>query len=183
MKKGFIVVHNYATAFLNFFIDDISIDDFFAFRRLLEFLRDNKKALHFLEIPTFLAEEKEKALKKFLDDVHVSGHLDELFLLLIRHKRSALIRDVLAQVCFLYKKKKNILFFTITSAHQLHEDELEIIKIFLAHKTGKTVLYEYKQDKRLIAGIRCSSEALVWEYSIKKRLNDLRKKLNVQGLS
>ncbi|MFC1845688.1 ATP synthase F1 subunit delta [Candidatus Dependentiae bacterium] len=181
MKPETVVARNYATAFLNSYIDEISVDDFSAVRQVLTFWESNRGITSLLDMPGLSVDEKMDGVKQLLKKLSAPPSLGELIFLLIRHKRVFLIKDVLAQVCSLYKRKKDILFFTISSAHQLLDDELSSIKQFLERKTGKTILYECAIDKDLIAGIRCQSETLVWEHSVRKQLDDLRKQLILQG--
>ena len=181
MSNGMVVSRNYAVAFLNAFIDEISIDDFLAIRELVVFWQDNRKALYQLSMPGLAFDKKMDAIDELLKKLSAPSSLKELFALLIRQKRELLVPDVLENVCSLYMSRKNILFFQISSAHQLSDDQVESIQQFLARKTGKTVLYTCLIDKNLIAGIRCQGETLVWEHSVRKQLDDLRRQLILQG--
>jgi len=177
MKRDVAVARNYALAFLNTFFEDIPVEDFLKMREVLAFWKENKKVLHFLDLPGFETEKKIDALEKVLQQMSCPQPLKELIFLLVRHKRIYLIRDVLKKVCSLYMQRKNLVFFSVTSAHELLDDEVQSIQEFLERKTGKKVLYECVVDKNLIAGIRCQSETLVWEHSVKKQLDDLRRQL------
>ena len=174
------VARNYAIAFLNSFIDDISLDDFQAIRVVVRFLKDHKKMLSTLNIPGLSVEAKVRALHQVLESLSAPESLKRLMVVLVEHKRTALIPDVVAHIVSLYKRRKKIVFFTITSSHQLLDDELQSIQDFLAQKTGETILYDYAIDKGLVAGICCQSETLLWEHSVRKQLYDLRRQLIVQ---
>lgn len=174
------VARNYAIAFLNSFIDDISLDDFQAIRAFLRFLKEHKKMLSMLNVPGLSAETKVHALQKILEGLSAPESLTRLMVVLVEHKRTFLIRDVVAHIVSLYKRRKKIALFTITSSHRLLDDELQSIQDFLAQKTGETILYDYAIDKDLIAGICCQSETLLWEHSMRKQLYDLRRQLIVQ---
>lgn len=181
MNNGRVVSRNYAVAFLNAFIDEISIDDFLVLRDLFVFWQDNRKALYQLSMPGLAFEKKMDAIDELLKRLSAPASLKELFALLIRQKRELLIPEVLENICVLYMRRKNILFFEISSAHQLSDDEVASVQQFLVRKTGKTVLYSCSIDKDLIAGIRCQGETLVWEHSVRKQLDDLRRQLILQG--
>ncbi len=181
MNGDRVIARNYAVAFINSFIDDISEQDFLAMQDALAFWEENRKTFYFLEAPAFDAAKKISILNEVLEKLYAPESLKELFALLVRHKRVLLIRDVLREICALYKKRKNILFFTISSVHELHDDELDLIKQFLKNKTGKTILCTCVIDKSLIAGIRCRSETVEWEYSVRKQLDNLRRQLILQG--
>lgn len=181
MRSDIAVSRNYAIAFLNSFQKDISVESLLKIREVSEFWRQNKKLFYFLDIPNFDNEKKIGVLKTFLDKFSAPSSLKDLIFLIVRHNRVSLIQSVLEKVCSLYMQRENILFFNIFSSHKLLDDELKSIQKFLSHKTGKTVLYDWSIDKNLIAGIRCQSETLVWEYSVSKQLNDLRRQLILQG--
>ncbi len=180
MKPDMVVARNYALAFINSFGQKLVVKDFLAINDLFIFWGENKQLFFFLQVPSIKIDKKNKLLHDILDKMSMPDPLKDLFSLLVEHKRAFLIREVLGQICSLYKKKKDILFFKITSAHELLNDELEVVKNFLAQKTGKTILCDCAIDKKLIAGIRCHSETLVWEHSVRKRLHDLRKQLILQ---
>lgn len=181
MNPETVVSRNYAIAFLNLYGDNISLSDFVAIRKLLSFWQSNREVNAIFDMPGLSTDKKMEMVHQLLEKFSAPFFLGKLIFLLIEHKRVFLIKDVLVQLCQLYKEKKDILFFTISSAHQLLDDELGSIKQFLERKTGKSILYECAIDKNLIAGIRCQSETLVWEHSVRKQLDDLRKQLILQG--
>ncbi len=181
MMNGDLVARNYAIAFLNSFIDEISFDDFLAIRRLQAFWEENKKAFYCLNLPGLTCDNKMKAIEELLKNCSAPTALKEIFALLIRHRREKLISSVLENVCSLYMERKGILFFEISSSHELTDDEIVTIQKFLADKTNKKIVYTCSINKDLIAGIRCQSEALVWEHSVRKQLDDVRRQFIVQG--
>ena len=62
--------------------------------------------------------------------------------------------------------------FSVLSAHDLDKKELTTIQHFLEEKTKKTIIYNHKINKDLIAGIRLLSNTLLWEHSIAQQLRD-----------
>ena len=181
MKGTVSVSRNYAIAFLNSFENEISSEDFLKIREVRQLWQENKKVFYFLNLPGFDMEKKLGSIQEILKKMTAPDSLKELIFLLIRHGRASLIATVLDKVCSLYKERKNILFFTITSSHDISKEQLSLVQQFLAHKTGKTILYDWSIDKSLIAGMRCESETLVWEHSISRQLDDLRKQFFLQG--
>ena len=94
--------------------------------------------------------------------------------MLINDKRAGLFDFVLKQITLLYKRRNKILSFTISTAHPLTQEAVESVKQFLERVTGCDIIYEYKIDKSLIAGMRLQSETLLWEHSVKKNLQCVR---------
>ena len=179
MDNKEIIARKYAKAFLSIFIDKISLKDFNTIKKLEKFFSEHKKTLFFLSIPNISSEQKYTLLVKLFKEFETFEHLDSLIRLLLDHKRIFLIKDVLKHIIILYKELKNIMLFNITSSHQLDESSLEILEKFLATKTSKSIISQYKIDKNLIAGIRLKSYTLLWEYSIQKQCETLRQKCNI----
>jgi len=67
--------------------------------------------------------------------------LTPLVKVLAQQKRLFLIDEILKDIRLLYKERKNIMTFKITSSHQIDEQDLEIIENFLENKTGKKIIY------------------------------------------
>lgn len=174
MNNKDIIARKYAKAFLNSFINKISLEEFEAIKKLKEFFTKHKKTLFFLSIPNINSEQKYTLLVELFKKFETSPHLNSLIKLLLEHKRIFLIKDVLEHILILYKKLKNIMLFDISSSHQLDKSSLEIIEKFLAAQTGKSIISQHKIDKDLVAGIRLKSESLLWEYSIQKQCEALR---------
>jgi ATP synthase F1 delta subunit len=183
MMNGDFVARNYAIAFLNTFIDEISFEEFLAIREFQIFWEEHKKSFYCLNYPGLIYEKKRAAVEELLRACSAPAVLIEIFSLLIRHRREKLIALVLENVCSLYMEKKDIVFFHIASSHELSAEEITAVQEFLAHKTKKTILYTCLIDKDLIAGIRCQSESLVWEFSVRQQLDDVRRQFIVQGLT
>lgn len=179
MNNKQIVARKYANAFLNLYINDISEENFKAIKKLDTFFDNHKKSIFFLSVPNIENSQKEKLLAELFEKFGVKNLLKPLIDLLFEHKRIFLISEVLKHIKLLYKERKNIMMFNITSSHQLDDQDIEIIKQFLAFKTNKKIMSEYKIDKSIVAGIRLQSGTLLWEYSISKQCETLRKQFNL----
>jgi len=179
MNNKQIIARKYANAFLNLYINEISEADFSSIKKLEKFFDGHRKAIFFLSIPNISDKKKEKLLGELFEEFGVDKLLKPLMNLLFKQKRIFLIDEVLKHIGLLYKERKNIMMFNITSSHQLDNQDLEIIKKFLAHRTGKKIISEYKIDKSIVAGIRLQSDTLLWEYSIYKQCETLRKQFNI----
>jgi len=169
-----LIAEKYAQAFFNVFGKKVTPDDFYNLVVLAKFCQENKKALFFLELATINDTIKLQKMIDICDMVHLGSRFNPLMKLLVQDGRSYLFGDVIQQVVRVYKRIHAISFFSITSSHPLNEKELEILKTFLVNKTKGDIIYEYKEDKSLIAGIRLQSETMIWEYSIRKQLNNIR---------
>lgn len=167
------IAKKYAEAFLNVFGDTISAADFEQLCLLGDFLSTHKRALFFWGLPHIPLTEKIRTLIEIIERYKLPKSLSKLFTLLIEDGRSMLMGQVVKQVCEGYRIRNNIQSFAITSSHPLQTEELEQIKKMLNQATSSKITYSYMVDKKLIAGLRMQSATLLWEYSIKKELNNI----------
>jgi F-type H+-transporting ATPase subunit delta len=174
-----IVSLKYAQAFVNLYLEDISQESFSNIKNLEFFFDTHKKAIYFLSVPNIQKETKLKLLNEIFEQFKLENLLAPLVKVLAQQKRLFLIDEILKDIRLLYKERKNIMTFKITSSHQINEQDLEIIENFLENKTGKKIIYYYNIDKSLIAGIKLKSSTLLWEYSIFKQCDNLRKSFNI----
>jgi F-type H+-transporting ATPase subunit delta len=177
MNNAEIIAKKYAQAFLNIFIDDISMEDFHNFCDASHFFSRNKQLLFFLAWPAVHNNVKVQAMHQAFERFKLGKPFTRLIDILSLHKRTYLVLDVLKQLCSLYKERKGIMLFTVAGSHKLANDDLEIIKQFLANVTGRDIIYNYAIDKNLIAGIRMQSDTFLWEYSINRQLAQLKVQL------
>ncbi len=101
---------------------------------------------------------------------------------LIEHKRIWLAAAVFRRLFALYKERTGLHQFVVRSSHEL-TDELRIeVERFLARAAGQGSIYTYTVDNRLIAGIRMQSDTLLWENSVRKQLNTVRRAATREGI-
>jgi len=166
--KAAIVAKKYAQAFINVFLDTLSLQDYDNIQQASKNI--NKQILFFLRLPALDYTVRKDALIMLSKRFNLPPPVQKLLLLLLKDNRAFLVCEVLHYVCLLYRQYKHITEFAIMSSHPLTVDDRGIIKHFLAQMTGQDIMYTYKIDKKLIAGIRLQSDTLLWEYSIRQRL-------------
>lgn len=169
-----VIAKKYANAFLNVFIDQLSSQTMQQVCLLGDFLVRNHLLLSFLQWPVLSGEVKIKALQDLVHQFSLGKPFERLIILLADQKRLYLIADVLKHICSLHAERRNILHFTIESSHDLTTDECLVIAQFLANITGASIIYDYKVDKNLIAGIRLQSNTHLWQYSIRTQLDTMK---------
>ncbi len=173
-NKESMIAKKYAQAFLGVFIDTLSLEDMRTMQAAQQFLARHKRALFFLTLPIIDRAVKRDSLISLVDKFGLPASIKKLIDLLLVHKRTFLLRDILGAIITEYQRRYGIVSCTITSSHSLSQRNVEMIKGFLAQETGCDIIYEYKVDNRLIAGIRVQSDTFLWEYSIAKQLHDMR---------
>lgn len=169
-----ILAQRYAQAYLNVHIEAISYKDFRAIREAGLYFARNKYLLFFLNWPAIKTPAKITALIQAMRYCQIPESIDGLIALLAAHKRMFLIVSILESICELYEHKHNIAQVTISTSHPVTDQELKVMQQFLANKTGLSIIYDYKIDKKLIAGIRLQSDTFLWEYSINKQLDSIK---------
>ncbi|MCX5922718.1 MAG: ATP synthase F1 subunit delta [Candidatus Dependentiae bacterium] len=170
----YTVSKRYATAFLNVFGDSISYADMQNVCAASEFFYQHKNLLFFLTWPVIDTGLKVRALNEALQKFSLGKPFDRLIDLLATHKRTYLIHATLKALCALYKQRNRIMDVAITSSNTLREQDLKALQEFLVNITGQSIIYTYKIDKNLIAGIRLQSDTVLWEYSIRKHLAHMK---------
>jgi F-type H+-transporting ATPase subunit delta len=169
-----IVARKYAAAFLSAAGDAFTEADFFTLQQCNEFIQVNRPVIFYLNLPLI----KKPVIGRVLDQLFGSCAtlplLKKLVVLLMQHHRAFLLPEVLHQISDLYKRGKKVTQFTITSSHALDDAAQQVAVQFLERETHMRVLYDYKVDPSLIAGIRLQSDTVLWEHSVKKQLNSAR---------
>lgn len=169
-----ILAKRYAQAYLNVHIELISYKDFRTIRDAALFFASHRQLLFFLNWPAIKTSTKIIALRQAMAYCQMPESFNRLIDLLAAHRRMFLVIKILACICELYEQKHAIAQVTITSSHPMEPQELQVMQQFLANKTGLSIIYDYKIDKKLIAGIRLQSDTFLWEYSINKQLESMK---------
>ena len=172
-----ILSRKYATAFLNLFIDKLSITDYDTIVRTAAFLKEEPTLVSYFKLPRVGAVKK-KVIAALFEEFKLPPTLKKLTDLLVQDQRLFLLPQVLKSMVQLYRQRKGIMAFEVTSSYTLTQKQLETIKDLLAAKTRKHIEYEYKVDNELIAGIRLQSDTVLWEYSIARQLAEAQRLLS-----
>ena len=88
----------------------------------------------------------------------------------------SLLKDtsVLLWITRLYKEHIDSVEFSIISAQEINDQQIESIKQFLSRLINKKIIGTPSIDTSLIAGLRLQSNEYLWEYSIRKHINALQ---------
>lgn len=172
--KSAAIAKKYAKAFMQVAGSRFTLEDYHALGKFEEFLHKNPHIMLVFRVPLFEDAKKAKFLRLLLERFALAGHMQALCNMLLVHDRIMLMTRVFYMIRKLYQEEHNMMFFTITTSHQLEGKKLEKIQNFLAHKTGRTILYTYMVDNKLISGVRAQSDTLLWECSIRRRLRIAR---------
>ena len=169
-----LLSYRYAAAFLNLFDKKLTVHDLEKIEKAACCLSDYRGYIIALSVVQLSDEKKQNLLHAIMvKQFELPVVFERLVHLLIEDRRLVLLADTLKQVAALYRDRHGIAQVLITSSHRLDNEQLSGIKQFLARKTGLDIMYTYRVDKKLIAGVRLQGNSFVWEYSIRKSLNNI----------
>ncbi|HEV2600850.1 MAG TPA: ATP synthase F1 subunit delta [Candidatus Babeliales bacterium] len=172
-----LLARRYAKAFLNCFIDSMTIKDLQGFDLVRHCLEKNRSILFFLSLIHIDTEVKKQDMHDLFKQCNVMPEADQLVNVLLDSGRGALLSAVVKDISELYKQRKNIEFFSIATSHPVPTAQVAVIAQFLQRKLGSEIIYQHSIDPTLIAGMRLQSGTRLWEYSIAKQLNGMSDKL------
>lgn len=168
------LARRYALAYLYSFEQELSIDFIDSLEKAKVFFCGHKKALYFLSLPTITKDTKMRIMEHLFVQFKLPASIGRLLELIIVQKRTSLWCEVLRYIIDLYRQQHKLMAMVIESSPTLKEDELEIVKQFLARKTGNDIIYKYRVNPDLVAGIRAQSDTVLWECSIAKNIRAIR---------
>ncbi|MGE0009879.1 MAG: FoF1 ATP synthase subunit delta [Candidatus Babeliales bacterium] len=174
MNGELILSRRYATAYVNVYGAQLDLGISDRLEKAAEFLQNTPAAQLVLKLSTLQSSVLKKALEQLCTKFTIPLSLLDLVALLIEHNRLSLLVGILYQIADIYKARKGIQTFQFISPLPLDAHTRERIALFLKNSSFNTIVYTEKIDPSLIAGIRLQSDTLLWEYSIKKQLNQLQ---------
>ncbi|KKR96792.1 MAG: hypothetical protein UU47_C0007G0010 [candidate division TM6 bacterium GW2011_GWE2_41_16] len=166
----------YAQAFLVVFGDKLPVD----FRQQLEdyrnFWSSNQVFVACLGMGHVLEADKKLALDTYVFKTSERRSFWlPLVTLLSNNGRMPFFGNVVIILQQLYEEKTKIVTGSFESYPLLSEDQQKNMREFFYKKTGYTITGPCRENAMLIAGIRMQGAFFLWERSIKKRMNALRR--------
>jgi len=166
----------YAEALIESSNGNLSIDKIYEdLSLILNTVNENEDLKNFLNFPPVSKADKKDVLSKIFSDKVDKPILNFLFLL---NENSRL--NILDDIFYVFKEfsddKKNIQKAFITSAYPLNEAQKEKLIIKLQEKTGKIIEPEFGLEGGLIGGFIIKINDTVIDLSLKKRIENLKKK-------
>lgn len=167
----------YADAFLNVFDDSITTQNFSELCQAAAFFKSQQRHLALVLAPYL---NKDEVITRITDVCRQAGLTDtckQLIRLLVYTNRLDLLADVLLQICEQYKSRHNLFNCSIISSHPLTDQNKAALDRFLARSTKQNLMKKYSVDETLIAGIRIVGDNIFWEYSIRRYLAEIDRKI------
>ena len=181
MNKSSKVAKNYAQALVELASDDIQLQEKFLSEvtEVANALNNLKDAKKILENPGISKEEK----KKFIETLRrsVSKTIMDFLYLLIDNHRFNLLPEIQNFLNKLVNKKKGIVIAEVSSTKELDLSTINMIveTLWRSVSTGdvKEIKIDQRVDPLLVGGIKVKINDLVYDGTIKGRLENLKRRL------
>ena len=136
-------------------------------------IAENRDMQLFLFSPYFSSTEKQEGLRKAIDGAE-QALVNFLELLIEKHRMPVIFR-IRRQFDALWAKENKRLGVTVTSAVELDPEIAGRIGAEIEKQTGNTVELQSKVDPDILGGLVLQVGNMVWDTSIRHRLEKLRK--------
>ena len=114
-----LVAKQYATAYINVYLDMLTVDDVEQMRKVVYFFKRHPNMMTLIEIYSYQDVKHVKALLALLEKFSIAQVLQKLIEVLYQNKQIGYFPDMLQDICCLYNKRKKMLELEIRTAHEL----------------------------------------------------------------
>lgn len=170
-----VIAKKYATAFVNLYINEFTDIFLSKITDLASFFKRNRYAYIYVRIPSIPRKVKVEALDKIASAFKLETEIKKLMYVLLDSDRISILDKVLNYIEVIYRIRKGIEVFKSISSHALTNDEKDKVKIFIQNNTKHKIVTKFLVDEKLLIGLRIQSNDFLWERSIEKQLNDIKK--------
>jgi ATP synthase F1 delta subunit len=169
------LAHKYAVAFLNLYSADISKNEAERIYEFRKFLEKYHQLVFVLTVPIIHQATKDELLAVLFKQYQLPSILKKVCDLLFEHKRIDILPMVLRHIWWLYLKRNDMMHVYVESSMALTDEQKKNVEQFMHYKQPTiTGIYTYKITKDLIAGIRIHSATILWDSSLRYKLNRLK---------
>lgn len=127
--------------------------------------------------PLLAPSQKAAALDAVLAAAGVSDTLRKFFRVVATAARLDLIYDLSAAFDELVDERTGVVGATVGTAQPLSEAQRSALATALAHRTGKTVKLDLRQDPALLGGVKVQVGSTVYDASLQGQLRQLKARL------
>ena len=145
-----------------------------AFRDLQE---SSPELKNILVSPAVPARKKRSAVARFADQLGFSPVLKNFMYVLIDHRRTAMLGEILVSLQGQLDERRGIIRANVQSARPLDDGQRSEVEAALGRATGKQVFGQYAVDEALIGGLVARVGSLVYDGSVRGQLQAMRSRL------
>lgn len=143
----------------------------------LQAVHGNDELKQIIFNPVFSVEERVAVVKSAAQSASWNSLTNRILLMLVEKARINSLEAILEAFSGEADRLANRLRATISSAQPLSQQRLGQIVNGLEKRTGKTVLAEADVDESLLSGVRAQIGGMVFDGSLKARLQELQRQL------
>jgi len=145
--------------------------DVASFQALLEASPDLARLVR---SPVIAAEAQARALDAVLAKVGISGVTGNFLRLIVRNRRLFAIGDMLRAFQALLARERGEVNADVTSAHQLSQEQMQVLSDSLQASIGKQVQIRTRVDPNLLGGLIVKVGSKMIDSSLRTKLNNLK---------
>ena len=175
------VSKKYAQAYLNVYGQELGREDIDRIFAAFCFFKKHHDFMHLVCVTSVNDGVMVLVFEKLINYFSLPKSLQKIMHLLVKHKRVCYLKDVLQDICCLYKMRNNIIELEIKTADTIDVHAVQAFEQFFAQQSGSKIESTVHLDRSLIAGVRLQSDFFLWEYSVASRLQSLKQKLVIEG--
>ncbi len=127
--------------------------------------------------PAVSGRKKKAAVARFAEQIGFSPLLKNFMYVLIDHRRTAMLGEILASLEAQLDERRGIVRAQVQSARPLDEGQRQEVEAALSRATGKQVFGQYAVDDALIGGLVARVGSKVYDGSVRGQLQAMRVRL------
>lgn len=172
------IASRFARALADILTSPEAADDAVAKLRAFEELQGSSAELkNILISPAVPARKKRAAAARFAELLGFSTILKNFLYVLIDHRRTAMLGEILASLEAQLDERRGIVRAGVRSARPLDDGQRREIEAALGRATGKQVFGQYAVDEALIGGLVARVGSKVYDGSVRGQLQAMRVRL------
>jgi len=173
------IAHKYAVAFYNVYGALLTESDIQNLDKLAAFFKQNRSFVTYISNSNFSCQTKQACIEKIVQHYKLQPSMVTLLELLGLHKRLELLYLVLQHISRQYYKRHFIARFTVKTSHVISEQEKTNIASFVQRQISNqaAVKLSYFVAPELISGIQIKGDVLLWERSVRKMLQNIKRSM------
>jgi len=172
------IASRFARALADILTSSEAADDAVSKLRAFQELQQSSPELkNILTSPAVPARKKKAAVKRFADQMGFSPLLCNFLYVLIDHRRTAMLGEILASLEAQLDERRGIVRAYVSSARPLDEGQRKDVESALATATGKQVFGQYDVNDALIGGLVARVGSTVYDGSVRGQLQAMRGRL------
>lgn len=166
----------YAQAYVNLYMEELTDTTCQNLLQMTNFLNQNKKFYAYLSIPHLSFDEKLKFISKLTKNFNLTENQERLVNLLLVNKQFEILGLVVQKIITIFNQHRGTTTLQVYTSHKIGENQRQQILSFIKNKLNINAVVDFLVNTKLICGIKIKGPTFVWEKSVSKYLNYIKKK-------